>query len=268
MLGSPTGSEYDIEDGSARHYQWGNLYWSDDTGVHEVHGAIKNRYISLGGPAGFLGFPETDEEHLYFKQDVPEQRLGARNDFEGGAISWTPGTGAKWMGKDVAEVVPYYSFPDMGYPVHDEQAARNGRLVTLSSGTRVYDTPTGVHVLSHGYPSGSNGILDKYEELGDHDGFLKLPRTGGPQLGDTGKMQAFQGGDIYQCGLLLGECGTDEAYYIKGAIRTRFYNAGGIGTLGYPVSDELTIPSGKVSHFEHGSIYWNSATGNTSIDWD
>src|SRR5688572_5631728 len=149
LLGQPTGSEYAVSNGRMRWYQWGNLYWSSSTGVREVHGAIRHRYHLLGGPGGFLGFPETDEGRLYFKQDVPEQRIGDRNDFEGGAISWSTETRTSWMCEPFADAVPYYSFPDLGHPVDDEQPARNGRMVELASGTRLYLTPTGMHELTH-----------------------------------------------------------------------------------------------------------------------
>ncbi len=268
MLGDPTGNEFSVADGRQRNYEWGSLFWSPETGVHEVHGSILWRYKQLGGPSGSLGFPETDEQHIYFKQDVPDQRIGSRNDFEDGAITWSAETGPKWMNKDFADLLPLHTFPDLGIPTSDEKVARNGRVLELGEDARIYKTPTGMFTFTSGYPSGSKGILAKYLELGGHDGFLKLPRSGGTTQGTEGIVQRFEGGDIFQCGYLLGDCGTDEAYVVKGAIRIRFFNEGGLTTLGYPVSDEQISTNGRVSHFQNGSIYWNANTGNTSVIWN
>ncbi len=267
MLGNPTSAESSVSDGKQRHYQWGSLYWSPSTGVHEVHGSILWRYRQLGGPSSFLGFPETDEKRVYFKQDVPDQRVGSRNNFEGGAIIWGEETGPKWVGEEIADALPLHTFPDLGIPTADQKPARNGQVVTLSNGARIYDAPTGLFVLTDGYPSGSKGILAKFLLEGGHDGYLKLPRSDGSTQGTEGMVQRFEGGDIFQCGYLLGECGTDEAYVVKGAIRIRFFNEGGLTTLGYPISDEQPSASGRVSHFQNGDVYWNSSTGNTSVVW-
>jgi hypothetical protein len=59
-LGKPTDAEHALADGYARSYQNGNLYWSPATGVHEVHGAILRRYLTLGGPRGEVGFPTSN----------------------------------------------------------------------------------------------------------------------------------------------------------------------------------------------------------------
>src|SRR5436853_722022 len=36
-------------------------YTSPGTGGHQVCGAIRAKYVALGGPGGFLGYPTTDE---------------------------------------------------------------------------------------------------------------------------------------------------------------------------------------------------------------
>jgi len=60
------------------------LLWSPDSGAHEVHGAIRERYRSEGGPAAALGLPTSDE------YGVPG---GRRSDFARGTIEWTAATG-------------------------------------------------------------------------------------------------------------------------------------------------------------------------------
>jgi len=36
------------------------------------------------------------------------------------------------------------------------------------------------------------------------------------------------------------------------------------GTLGYPTSDEHSVPGGRQSDFQGGSLFWNSSTGAVS----
>ncbi|MEW1807980.1 hypothetical protein AB0313_16420, partial [Pseudarthrobacter sp. NPDC080039] len=61
FLGTAVGSAYDIAGGRAQEFERGTIYWSPGTGAHELHGEIRRNYLALGGPAGFLGFPLTDE---------------------------------------------------------------------------------------------------------------------------------------------------------------------------------------------------------------
>lgn len=59
LLGKPVGKE--MGDGIRwREYEHGRLYWSEATGVREVHGAILELYLKLGGHETF-GAPITDE---------------------------------------------------------------------------------------------------------------------------------------------------------------------------------------------------------------
>lgn len=60
-IGLPTTGEADITGGRVSNFSAGAILWSDTTGAHEVHGAILDRYRALGGPAGELGMPVTDE---------------------------------------------------------------------------------------------------------------------------------------------------------------------------------------------------------------
>jgi hypothetical protein len=95
---------------------------SPSTGSHQVCGAIRAKYESLGGPFGFLGYPVTDET------GTPDG-IGRFNHFaNSGSIYWTPSTGAwsihgairaKW-----ASLGWERSF--LGYPVTDETGTPDG----------------------------------------------------------------------------------------------------------------------------------------------
>ena len=59
------------------------IYWSGATGAFEVHGDIRRKYRDLGGPAGQLGFPTSDEG------DIPGAPAPARyNTFQHGSLLW------------------------------------------------------------------------------------------------------------------------------------------------------------------------------------
>src|SRR5262245_49425731 len=89
FLGQPTTSEQDFPDRSARyrHFQGGSIVWSPQTGAYEVHGAIRDKYATLGWARGLLGYPLTDES-------TTPDRIGRYNHFQGGSIYWSPQTGA------------------------------------------------------------------------------------------------------------------------------------------------------------------------------
>lgn len=63
------------------------IYWSSNTGAYEVHGEIRKKYLELGGPFCFLGFPTSDES------DIPNYSgTGRINTFQNGSILWYGGS--------------------------------------------------------------------------------------------------------------------------------------------------------------------------------
>jgi uncharacterized protein with LGFP repeats len=75
----PNGGRYnDFENG-------GSIYWSADTGAHEVHGAINATYKGFGAAASCLGYPVSDE--------TDDGNGGRYNNFQNGQLSWTPDGG-------------------------------------------------------------------------------------------------------------------------------------------------------------------------------
>jgi hypothetical protein len=89
FLGFPTTDETETPGGRGRfnHFQGGSIYWSPQTGAFEVHGAIRDKWASLGWEQSFLGFPTSDELAL-------ADGIGRFNNFEGGQIAWSPALGA------------------------------------------------------------------------------------------------------------------------------------------------------------------------------
>jgi len=93
FLGNPIdegagSAEMDMGDGRgrARDYENGSVYWTPQTGAHEVHGAIRDLWAHMGWETSKLGYPVSDE------MNMPGGRLSR---FEGGHIDWTPAGGPK-----------------------------------------------------------------------------------------------------------------------------------------------------------------------------
>lgn len=88
-LGMPITDETGTPDGRGRynHFENGSIYWTQTTGAFEVHGAIRDKWASLGWETSFLGYPTTDETGA-------PAGPGRFNSFEGGSIYWTAAAGA------------------------------------------------------------------------------------------------------------------------------------------------------------------------------
>jgi uncharacterized protein with LGFP repeats len=122
-FGNPLMDEAWASDGIGRYndFQNGSIYWSPSSGAHEVNGAIRDRWLALGGPKGLVGYPITDEAW------APDG-IGRYNDFQNGSIYWSPSSGAheingairdKWLA--LGGVKSY-----LGYPITEQSTAPDG----------------------------------------------------------------------------------------------------------------------------------------------
>lgn len=150
--GSPTISESTCPDnrGKYNHFQFNNasIYWTPETGAHEIHGDIRQHWAALGWETGPAGYPSTDES-------VCPDGVGRYNHFKklnstGGvmwnaSIYWTGGTGAwcvqgairdKWASMG-------WEKSSLGYPTSDEYAVTGGRRSNFQHGTITYNSATG-----------------------------------------------------------------------------------------------------------------------------
>jgi hypothetical protein len=89
FLGHPITDETVTPDGIGRynHFQNGSIYWSPTTDAHEVHGAIRGLWASLGWEKSSLGYPVSDEMD---DVDGSGRVIGRVSHFEHGAIHWNP----------------------------------------------------------------------------------------------------------------------------------------------------------------------------------
>jgi beta-N-acetylhexosaminidase len=139
-LGSPTGPEYRVAGGRARDHRHGSIIWSARTGAQAVWGAIGAHHRDLGGPAGLLGFPTTDET------GTPDG-IGRYNHFDGtggASIYWTAATGAhevlgairtRWASLG-------WERSPLGYPTSGEYDVAGGRRSDFQHGSIVWSRAT------------------------------------------------------------------------------------------------------------------------------
>lgn len=189
FLGSPAQPEQATPNGAGRyrHFEGGSIYWSPQSGAHEVHGLIRDKWAALGWENSFLGFPTTDETPT-------PNGAGRYNHFQGGSIYWSPQTGAhevhgrirdKWeaFGRET-------SF--LGFPTTDESPTPDGvgRYNHFQGGS-IYWTPnTGAHEV-HGY------IRGRWQEMGWESSSLGYPVSDEQTLhGGPGRVSHFQHGRI------------------------------------------------------------------------
>lgn len=62
--GLPRSRQTVVPGGMRQKFEDANIYFSQGTGAHELHGPVLTRYLELGGPGGRFGFPITDVRRL------------------------------------------------------------------------------------------------------------------------------------------------------------------------------------------------------------
>jgi len=251
FLGTPLAPEATVRDGRFTDYRSGSIYWRAQTGAHEVHGSISERWTSMGGVAGPLGFPATDELFTI--------NGGRLNDFEGGSVYWTAGTGAREVYGAIRATWKRLGAErsGLGFPTTGEVGTpdRVGRFNHFEGGS-VYWTPgTGAREVR-------GAIRDRWAGLGWERSALGYPRTDElPTPDGRGRFNHFQVGSVYW----TAATGARE---VRGAILDRWASLGWErSALGYPVTDELptVVGGGRFNHFQHGSVYWSPATGAQEV---
>ncbi|MDQ1377598.1 MAG: hypothetical protein QOK20_3328 [Acidimicrobiaceae bacterium] len=250
FLGWPIGAELDagVGMGRFRDYEGGSIYWTQSTGAHEVHGAIRDTWKANGGATGFLGYPFTDAL-------LTADKAGRYQAFQGGSIYWSAASGAHEVHGAVRDEWQSLGYENgfLGYPLTDALVTPDGagRVEQFQGGTILWSAATGAHEV-HG------AIRDNWRSNGAVAGFLGFP-LGDPVVtsGGAGRSQQFQGGTI----IWSAPTGAHE---IHGAVRDNWNSNGGTtGFLGYPLTDALVTPdgAGRSQQFQGGYIFWLPATG-------
>jgi LGFP repeat len=136
-------------------------------GVHEIHGAIRDRYRAPGNPDGWLllGYPTTDET-------ATADGVGRYNHFERGSIFWHPQTGAHEVHGAIRDLWAQLGWErsELGYPTSDEAPLDGGARRSRFQHGSIYWTPGfGAVALFENLQGPASG--DRLPEIG-HDGLV------------------------------------------------------------------------------------------------
>ena len=256
-LGNPVGGEYPIAGGWAQDYEHGTIYYTPATGAWVVQGAVLAHYRDLGGPAGVLGFPTSDER-------ATADGRGSYNDFAGAggaSIYWSSATGA-WSihGQIRSKWLALGGTQSLGFPVTDETGTPDGvgryNHFNAADGASVYWSPdSGAHAVR-------GAIRARWAAMGWENG-PGYPTTDESTTPDgVGRYNHFtRDTSIYWTA-------NSGAHSVQGTIRAKWAALGWESGLGYPTTDESTAPDGvgRYNHFSSDtSIYWTPNTGAWSI---
>lgn len=238
-LGDCLTPEYDLAGGRVQDFRFGRVFSSEGVTV-PVAGAIGGAYQKAGGPASTLGYPTTEE------RGTPDGR-GRYNHFRGGAIYWTPQTGAHPVVGKIFEEWRNQGWEGgpLGYPVLDEVPTPDGRgaVQGFEIGAMYWTPETGAHAVQ-------GMILGKYAELGYETGVLGYPTSSEQPARDGGRFGEFQHGRIYWSPLT-------GAWPVRGKVLEKWLAEGGdTGRLGLPISDEFPAEGGKgmQQNFQFGFV--------------
>lgn len=208
-----------------------------------VQGAIRDRYVALGGSSSFLGQP-------LIRETPTPYRRGAYNTFQGGSIYWSPATGAWEVHGEIRAAWGRLGYENsfLGFPTSNELRLAGGAVNTFEGGA-MYFSVAGAHEV-HG------AILDAYADLGYERGRLGYPVSDErPTPDGVGRYSVFERGWIYWS----PDTGANE---IEGRIFDKWASIGWENSsLGYPVTDEYDAQPGRANDFEYGSITWRPETG-------
>ncbi|MGY1841738.1 MULTISPECIES: polysaccharide deacetylase family protein, partial [unclassified Modestobacter] len=229
-------------------YRSRGYVFTDPAGRQFDPSPIAVHYNALGGPAGFLGEPVTQQ------QSTPDGS-GAYTHYENGSIYSSPATGAHVVRGAIRGTWSALGWENsaLGFPTTDETPTpeKTGAYNHFQNGSIYWSPTTGAHEVR-------GAIRATWAALGWENSALGFPTTNEtPTPEKTGAYNHFQNGSIYWSP-------TTGAHEVRGAIRATWAALGWENsTLGFPTTDETPTPekTGAYNHFQNGSIYWSPATG-------
>jgi uncharacterized protein with LGFP repeats/GH25 family lysozyme M1 (1,4-beta-N-acetylmuramidase) len=253
-LGYPTSSQFcQLKDGGCfQNFEKASVLSSPLTGTHPVYvGPFLTMWGQLGFENGLLGYPVQD-------QVCGLKSGGCSQAFEGGALLWSPSTGAQVSPagpiRTLWQSMGYENGP-LGYPTGSITCgiSDGGCYQNFEGGTIMWSPTTGAQ------PMTSGPVRTAWATTGFESGQLGYPTSGlicG--LRNGGCFQNFEQGSI------MWSPTTGAQPMISGPVRTAWAKTGfESGQLGYPTSGLICglRNGGCFQNFEQGSIMWSTASG-------
>ncbi|GHE10654.1 LGFP repeat-containing protein [Klenkia taihuensis] len=230
--------------GCYQRYAGGAIYWSPASGARVVRGAILQAWGGLGYEYSLLGYPVGDEAAIpggYFSS------------FQGGAIYWSPSTGAHFVrgGIYAAWAARGYEAGALGWPTGDETPVPGGYFSAFQNGSIYWSPATGANAIG-------GDIYTAWGRLGYESGALGFPTSSVTPLG-AGAFSMFQGGAIYWSP-------TGGAHALRGSTYSAWARQGyETGGLGWPTSGLQAVGGGTRQDFTGGSIWASTAGGAHAV---
>lgn len=155
--------------------------------------AIDDKWAALGGPGGFLGWPQDEGAG---SEEMDTNPPGGRcRDFQGGSIYFKPGVGAFEVHGDIRLAWVRWRAEGgvLGFPTTDESGTPDGRgrYNHFERGSIYWTPQTGAHVIY-------GDIRQRWAEMGWERSRLGYPTSDerdAPMPG--GRMNDFEGGVIF-----------------------------------------------------------------------
>lgn len=244
-LGYPLAQEIcGLKDGGCfQDFQNGVIYWSELTGAHPLRGAIRTVWSANDYERG-LGYP------------LGGQRCGlvaggCYQDFQNGAVYWSPSTGAHALRGEIRTAWNAADYErGLGYPTSGETCGlKDGGCYQNFQNGAVYSSAAGAF--------GIAGDIRRTWAASDFERGLGYPTTAQRcGLKDGGCYQEFQNGVIYWQS-------ASGAHAITGEIRAAWARLDFERGLGYPTSDVRCglKDGGCYQDFQKGLIHFTAATG-------
>ncbi len=260
-----------------------NIYWTQETGAHEVFGQIWQAYCALNWQNSVLGYPTSHEMATH-------DGVGRWQTFDGGQIVWHPDTGGFEVHGAILDLYGQLGGSAFGYPITDETETPDGKgrynhFRNLEGGydTSIYWTEqTGAQPV-YGL------IRQRWAELGwetCHLHYPTGPEIDWPEGGPGSRQQSLQGGRmIYSAARndaapdpvdLLHDFGS--AGDLEGWVSAKLYADGTVEHLGHQRATEAksydfqivaTITNGPIAVANAWSAHVNGTfdPGSRNADW-
>ncbi len=194
----------------------------------EVKGEMGEEWQRIGGANSVIGSPIADEVC-----DWQSGRVNCYQNFEHGAISWTPSTGAHFTAGELRKewAARGYEHGVLGYPIKDEESLSNGwwRQSFQYGDIWTWGSSKKYVVLLN--------LRDSYNQ---HGGYSRLgaPTSNESNPGNGYWKQSFANGDVWT------RNGASEKYVVLFDLRDTYNANGGYSRLGGPVGEEQKLSNG------------------------
>lgn len=203
--------------------------------------AISEKATLLGGRLGAATGPEV----------TGQKDGGAYQNYEKGAILWSPATGAHFNWYGIGETWRNAGGINgtFGYPKTDEYFTGTSTIQDYQGGSILWSDARGI-------TSVYGSINDTWRAYDAQTG-LGVPLANQVASVNSGAYQLFEKANIYSSP-------TTGAKVVSGAVRGQYLSSGAEkGALGYPKAAEIRglKNAGVKQEFTGGFIYWSSASG-------